>query len=254
MKYLKKFNEELKSGTYKSASNKLKKLGHVDRANELESFAKTRKYKENLIKWSEVVKKYSKYGTFKMNIDIDPANGLICKSPFSDDFYLAIIFEDDQFSDCFDEIGKNYLSFFVGIIPKNEEIIKKIHDIDPDVFFDNGFYFAFEFFIIFNIDDDNNLTMNEHGINNIEESINISIADRQSAGKFKSLLKRIFNDHDFDYPSANTQTTTIWKLLEKTLMFDNNLSDVNCGEYGFELHDIGDFINKISPNILYKTI
>jgi hypothetical protein len=40
MKYLKKFNEELRPQTYMSAARKLDKLGHTDRANALKDWAK----------------------------------------------------------------------------------------------------------------------------------------------------------------------------------------------------------------------
>ena len=39
MKYLRKFNEELKSSTYKLASNKLKGMGHIRRSSELEKWS-----------------------------------------------------------------------------------------------------------------------------------------------------------------------------------------------------------------------
>jgi len=35
MRYLRKYNEELKSDTYKSAADKLNKMGHVKRPEEL---------------------------------------------------------------------------------------------------------------------------------------------------------------------------------------------------------------------------
>ena len=43
MRYLNKYNEELKSDVYKSAADKLKKLGHIKRP-------------EELMKWHEITK------------------------------------------------------------------------------------------------------------------------------------------------------------------------------------------------------
>ena len=40
MKHLRKFNEELKSSTYASAATKLKNMGHIRRAGELEQWTK----------------------------------------------------------------------------------------------------------------------------------------------------------------------------------------------------------------------
>ena len=47
MRYLRKYNEELKSDTYKSAADKLAKMGHVKRP-------------EDLMKWHAVAKEREK--------------------------------------------------------------------------------------------------------------------------------------------------------------------------------------------------
>ena len=40
MRHLKRFNEELKGSTFRSAATKLKQLGHIRRSQEIESYAK----------------------------------------------------------------------------------------------------------------------------------------------------------------------------------------------------------------------
>ena len=50
MKYLKKYNEELSPSTYRSASTKLRTIGHTRRSAEMESYAKELEEKERLRK------------------------------------------------------------------------------------------------------------------------------------------------------------------------------------------------------------
>ena len=50
MRYLKKYNEELKSDTYKSAADKLARMGHVKRPEELMKWHDIAKEKEEIAK------------------------------------------------------------------------------------------------------------------------------------------------------------------------------------------------------------
>ena len=74
MKYLKRFNEELKPGTYFSAARKLTKLGDAGRASKLKEWGEKIEIKDNLIKWKENLQTYSPFGIFKLNI-VNPKNG-----------------------------------------------------------------------------------------------------------------------------------------------------------------------------------
>ena len=79
MKYLKKFNEELKSQTYKRAARKLKQImkekptlgkgiGAEERANKLELHAKNVERREEMSRWKESVETFSKYGEFNIEL------------------------------------------------------------------------------------------------------------------------------------------------------------------------------------------
>ena len=64
MRYLRKYNEELKSDTYKSAADKLAKMGHVKRPEELMKFhvvVKEREKDEAKRKAIEEFSSFSKY-------------------------------------------------------------------------------------------------------------------------------------------------------------------------------------------------
>ena len=85
MRYLKRFDEELKTQTYKSAAAGLNKLGHVKRADDLNAWADVAKEKEEARKQKELVDLYSKHGVFK--VDLSGVTG---------NFYLWFSFDDYQ--------------------------------------------------------------------------------------------------------------------------------------------------------------
>ena len=51
MKYLKRFNEELRPQTYMSAARKLDKLGHHDRSKDLKDWGLEMESREEMDKW-----------------------------------------------------------------------------------------------------------------------------------------------------------------------------------------------------------
>lgn len=68
MRYLKRFDEELKTQTYKSAAVGLNKLGHTKRASDLSAWAEVSKENEANRKMKEMVDMYSKHGVFRIDI------------------------------------------------------------------------------------------------------------------------------------------------------------------------------------------
>ena len=52
MKYLKIYNEELKSSTYKSAADKLKQMGHIKRPEEIMNWHEVTRKREDEVKKS----------------------------------------------------------------------------------------------------------------------------------------------------------------------------------------------------------
>ena len=88
MKYLKKFNEELRPQTYRSAARKLDKLGHTDRAQALKDWALETEKKEEMIKWKDSIQDYAQFGTFKMAIKNEETGKTL-----TGDFHLDINFD-----------------------------------------------------------------------------------------------------------------------------------------------------------------
>jgi hypothetical protein len=85
MRYLKRFDEELKTQTYKSAAVGLNKLGHTKRADDLNTWADVAKEKEEARKQKELVDLYSKHGVFKVDLSVVTGN-----------FYLWFSFDEYQ--------------------------------------------------------------------------------------------------------------------------------------------------------------
>ena len=68
MRYLKRFNEELKPQTYKNAAAALNRLGHAKRAAEIGEWAETAMQKEEERKRKALIDSCSKNGIFAIDI------------------------------------------------------------------------------------------------------------------------------------------------------------------------------------------
>ena len=232
MKYLNSYNE-LNSSTYRNAARKLAELGHKDRSKELKDWSKKVKIDEDLGRWESNINQYAKFGTYKLNI----VSG---NKKLTGDFYLTLGFID----------GSDDISFFIGIIPTTRDLIDKCENTMPDPSFSNGFYWGMIFSMDYDIEDGRVILKNAEIIN-MDEDINgiVSIADRASAGRFKTLLKKIFSDPNLNYPSHYRGMESIWEELESVILSQGGLSS----DYGFKLEDVANYISKISPNELYRS-
>jgi hypothetical protein len=247
MKYLKKFNEELKSSTYLSASRKLKKMGHVDRADRLKDWGIKREMDESMERWRENVEAFSRFGEFKFKIT-NPETG----ETLVDNFYLILTFDELVFSESIDD---GEFPFFVGIIPKNEETIKKCEELMPAAEFGNGFYWAMFFNISFDIVQ-KEVKFKSVNLFNYDESLSgdVNLADRASAGRFKNLISKIFSESDLNY--GYTDGESMYEILVRSIMQNNGFSDytsiIDDKRTVFELDNVSDWLKKFSANQLYK--
>ena len=133
MKYLKKFNEELRPQTYRSAARKLDKLGHTDRAQALKDWALETEKKEEMIKWKDSIQDYAQFGTFKMTIKNEETGKTL-----TGDFHLDISFDALAFGDQ----PESGICFFIGLIPTSEDLIYQYIEVCPDHDFGNGFFWG----------------------------------------------------------------------------------------------------------------
>jgi len=254
MKYLKRFNEELKPRTYLSAAKKLTAIGHTDRANALKDWAGETEKREEITKWKEQLQNYSPFGIYKMNV-VNPETG----EKLTADFALDVNFDELAFEDSFEyekEKDPNNVSgvnifFFIGLIPTSEELIKKCEEIMPEPEFGNGMFWGMCFGIDFKVQN-GEVIFDKFSLDDYDDNLsgNVSFADRASAGKFKNLLKSIFTNPDLNYPSGYTDADSLYQKLEQVILVQQGFSS----DYGFELKNVADFINTQSPNTMYKTI
>jgi hypothetical protein len=254
MKYLKRFNEELRPRTYLSAAKKLTAIGHTDRANTLKDWANETEKREEMVKWKEQLQSYSPFGIYKVNV-VNPESG----EKFTADFALDLSFDELAFEDNFEtekELDSNNVNgvgilFFIGLIPTSEEVLKKCEEVMPEPEFGNGMYWGMSCGLDFKVQS-GEVIFEKFTLDDYDESLsgNVSFADRASAGKFKTLLKSIFSNPDLNYPSGYNDADSLYQKLEQVILIQQGFSS----DYGFELKNVADFINTQSPNTMYKTI
>ena len=135
MKYLKKYNEELLPNTYRSASTKLRTIGHTRRSAEMEAYAKELEEKERLRK-NEIRKQGM--------ISVDPFHLIFLKSSYNSStkssnektlceglFYIEPSFDWSWFQDMYgdwenDDCSYNLsLPFEFGTMPADAETQQK---------------------------------------------------------------------------------------------------------------------------------
>lgn len=246
MRYLRKFNEELKSSTYKKAADQLKKLGHIRRSTELENWSKEVEIREENKNVKELISKLSPIGKFEMDI-LDQKNEIA----FNSEFYVNLYFNSDLFIDMYDdylrypESRNNGISFSFDIclVPANDDEksleFKKMFKYSSSL----GCYCISGFYLILN-DDINNVS--NYGITPIYNDNtfdNTLFSNRKEALKFKKefIKSLIEEEHPWELKKQllNTQNE-IDKFFKKVNTESINLIDRL-------LHSV----KKISLNKLY---
>jgi len=119
MRYLRKYNEELKSDTYKSAADKLTKMGHVKRPEELMKWHVISKEKEKDVIKIKAIEEASKLGTYRITLNTS-------KGKFTGDFYIYFYWNDDNFDENYEEWQRFdatsiWLEFDLAVLPASEE-------------------------------------------------------------------------------------------------------------------------------------
>ena len=241
MKYLKKFNEELRPQTYRSDDRKLDKLGHTDRAQALKDWALETEKKEEMIKWKDSIQDYAQFGTFKMTIKNEETGKTL-----TGDFHLDISFDALAFGDQ----PESGICFFIGLIPTSEDLIYQYIEVCPDHDFGNGFFWGKIFNLEYELGD--TVKFVKWNMWDYDDSMNgkVNFVDRGSANKFKNLLIQIFTNRELGYPSGYTDSNSLYEKLENCILAENSFSS----DYGFRLEDAADYIRTISPNLLYSTL
>jgi hypothetical protein len=252
MKYIKKFNEELKSSTLLSAANQLMAMGNkssINRAKKLKDWsvdASDREaYSENLVLWKENVKKYSKYGSFRL--EMTPK----IVSPYMEDFYLGLSFDrymflDNLYEETYGEndnyTAKIYLT--AELIPKNQESLDKCLKNFPKRSTGNGIFWGGHISGLWIIIDIKVINGNTFEVSNLSvmeydeyDTGGISLTT-SSAQKLKNLLASIFEDKTLNYPTLEQGYSSLYDSLYKTILIEAGMSS----DYGLDLDDIAKYI------------
>ena len=257
MKYLKRFNEELKPWTYTQASKKLRNIGHVGRASRLEEWADKRRKDEEDQAVRAKVEKLKKAPAFRMKFFHDKWNSQTRRrdygeTPFFEgNFYLECYFESDYMWDS-DEIYEYMddrtstlqFTFAIGLFPADEETQEKFDDVvENDDFPYVGDVWRNTIWPInftIRLNNDGTLIEQEKIITYWEEreSGKPLFADRREAMKFKRFLVSALNGGD-DYFSIafNDVKKFIKDVVDKynikSDFFYNRVRDNNKNKEGY---------------------
>jgi hypothetical protein len=225
MKYLKKFNEELKHSTYQSAARKLKKIGHVKRADAIE------KHSINS-NWKKLKDEFQEWGSSKLYFKRSVGDD------HSGDFYIALDFMDDPTAESIidGKEGKNklHLYFYMNIIPVDNDTIEICNSnlTEPDF---NGSYQGPYPSIKYNVVDGE---LKFDGIH-LDFAENIWKLSRRAAMIFKKQLLSCF-EQGGNYDS-------VYERIRETL----NREDFSL-EFNYDMENIYNDIKNYPINYLYK--
>ena len=250
MKYLKKFNEEYSSQTYRKIAREVEKKAKElptstfrersiksdleSRALKIKDHSKFIENIENLAKWKDALQDYSPFGMYNLTVE-----NIETGETLKGDFALSIHFDELAFSDD-PEYG---IGLFVGIIPSSKELVSEYLEKFPDSEMGNGFIWSMIVSLKYDIVDGQVILKNFELDDYDSDSYGGAIfSDRNSAESFKNLLIQIFNNPDLGYPSGYRDVDFIWEKLESCILAENSFSS----DYGFRLEDVADFIKTLN--------
>lgn len=202
MKHLRKFNEELKSSTYASAANKLKNMGHIRRAGELEQWTKEVVNKEKDARELQNFNSFKHDVPFKINLVKSKWNHTTkTRDPeimMSGNFYLKPSFDihwaQDQYNENAGEDGTTeysyHMPFEVGIMPADDEakeLFRLIEDILSDEVYEGVYWLQRLYYKIIN-EGAREITPTGEFSWECRESDEIMFENRSEALRFKKMF------------------------------------------------------------------
>ena len=247
-------NEELKSGTYKSAADKLAKMGHVKRPEELMKWHLVAQEKEKEEAKRKAIEEASKLGTYKMTLK---GRGDI---KFTGDFYVYFYWNNDNFDENYQDWksfdnSSLWLQFDLAVLPASEESKEFANNVlskEIGLSYDGKCYLgSFGLNLTqggasFDENDKPTYVLKPNGGFYFEEYDSISwyMADRGSAQKFKKMLYDVFEGN------------IVWRETpELPGGVKEQILDFLCSDMDHTLEEFEEFIEslkRISVNKLYK--
>jgi len=258
MRYL-KYNEELKSRTYKDAADKLAKLGHHTRASILHKHSEDIAGKEAIDNWKKHVETYSKYGKIKILIQTKELETeeevYFCfypyLEPYKDD--TRFLTKDNTLNELGWKIESTPIYFEMWVIPQTREQFDRMYGLLKPDYYEPTFGFQTNTFAIYLELEPNHFELNGEPNNfyyndgSFTAGTKVSLADRPSAGRIKILLKKFFADSSLQYPVPFADKTMYRTLLSQVLA-ETGIST----ECGIGMEDFAEYIGKVNPNSFFK--
>ena len=267
MRYLKKYNEELKPETYLSAAQKLQSLGHQRRPEALRVYAEEIKQRQKEERKAKTLEEAKKLGEYDVKF-----------GDFVGKCYIYFSWINDDFDECVQEFKSEdgsslWLKFSMGFIPVDEETLYSFNEAETRTGYpnskisysispsDNGVWWIQDFGI--NLSKSVGL-INQNDISlypDIEEATEELIpggdvyldgiefpafyfADRANAQKFKTMLHKLFNSEIIFNADSNRPGGMVEMIREEIV-----------GEYGFGFNEylrVVESIKRIRVNSLYR--
>ena len=254
MRYLRKYNEELKADTYKSAADKLTKMGHVKRPEELMKWHVVAKEKEKEEVRRKALEEASELGVYKITM-----NGRGEK--FTGDFYVYFYWDNDTFDENYQDWKKFdnhslWLNFSFAVLPASEESKEFAQNVlDKEIGISNDgkcWLGCFGLNLTLNGNEYNEETNKETFVFKPDggfyweewSGIDWHMSDRASAQKFKKMLYDVFEGN------------IVWRETpELPGGVKEQILDYLCSDMDHTLEEFEAFIEslkRINVNKLYK--
>lgn len=261
MRYLKRFNEELKPETYISAAKKLKSIGgHDKRAAGLEEWGNLERQKEEDRQIKAIVDRYSKHGTFRVNIAHSMSQLRSKDFLMAGDFYICIDFMQDwaaeNFNDWMDggrEDSALWIPLMIGLIPANEETLNNMKSCELEMWRNTCWTSNAGAFLSYSIQEEGSYEDGDWDLKTArtdgggfyieQHQYDIRFASRRDAMKFKKLLVDIFEGNT----EMGEDASNPGGIKEEMIEYYCSKSHVPIEAFD----DIADNMRKLSLNKLY---
>ena len=249
-------NEELKPQTYISAADKLTKLGHIKRPEQLKAWAETIKQREVEAKHKRTLEEAKKLGQFQLRF-VGRGSAVRFANCYIQLYFNSDYYKNELLPEWMDFDRNNlWPQFMFGVHPVSEEDLEVLNwfsdgDIKGYTNRANGIIWLQDVYINlttqnYKDEDGVKLPLTPSGVISIEgsEFSEVYFANRREAIKFRNLLVALF-EGDIDYTQPNGQD------------FKEDILETWCehDERPVELSELEDFIDKLrmtSLNKLYR--
>jgi len=245
-------NEELRSDVYKSAADKLTKMGHKKRPEELMKWHEITKQREIDAKKLEVLNDCKQMGVYQLYLGYSKGGQ---KFDYKGDFYINLVFDsydlEERYSGWKEGNDTLWINFSFGVIPVNEDGQKFCEEVAKPIIGLGGdkityWLGAFWLNISRSIDPENEpIRFYPENMGYFEEyEGQWHLSNRSSAIQFRNTLYKIFSGDIIIRETGDKPGGMKEDIIEELC----NVREHDIDEY----EDIMNSIKKMNLNKLYK--